>query len=470
MYPEAARCGKQADDRGLSRGGKFIHWKVWSMTDKVDRKISPAFWVPTLYFAEGLPFVTINVVTVLMYKSLGISDADITLFTTLVILPWTLKPFWGPVLEMFKTKKYFVVATQFLGGVGFGLIALSLKLPNFFQYSLALLAIVAFNGATHDIAADGVYINVLTGKEQAKYVGWQGAFYNVAKVLSQGAFVFLAGELEDSVGVLHAWMIVMGLFGAIMVLLSLYHTRMLPSGGASMQVKTAHEAFGTFWDVVRTFFRKQYIAWGIVFIILYRFAEGQAMKIVPLFFKASRSSGGLGLSISQIGIVYGIFPSIAFILGSILAGYFTAKQGLRKSLLILCAFFNIPFAVYTVLAYTTPTSIYLIGTATVLEYFGYGFGFIGLTLFMMQQIAPGKYKMAHYAFATGVMNLGLMIPSALSGFVSDFLGYRHFFLWVMISTIPSFLVAWLVPFRKTEDDVAGSAGPSLAVESGAEQK
>ncbi len=438
------------------------------MTDKVARKTSPAFWVPTLYFAEGLPFVVINVVTVLMYKSLGVSDAEIALFTTLVILPWTLKPFWGPVLEMFKTKKYFVLATQFIGGIGFGLLALTLNLPEFFQYSLALLAIIAFNGATHDIAADGVYINTLTMKEQSKYVGWQGAFYNVAKVLSQGAFVFVAGELEHSVGVVHAWMIVMALFGGIMVLLSIYHSRMLPTGGAAGQVKTAGEAFGTFWDVVRTFFAKKYIAWGIAFIILFRFAEGQAMKIVPLFFKAGRASGGLGLSISQIGIAYGLFPPMAFILGSILAGYFTARRGLRKSLVILCAFFNIPFAVYTVLAYTTPTSIYVIGAATVLEYFGYGFGFIGLTLFMMQQIAPGKYKMAHYAFATGIMNLGLMIPSALSGFISDFLGYKHFFLWVMLSTIPSFLVAWLVPFREVEKEKAVSVEPSLAVDSGVE--
>ncbi len=424
------------------------------MTDGIPRKIRPAFWVPTLYFAEGLPFVTINVVSVLMYKSMKVPDAKIAFFTTLVILPWTLKPLWGPLLEMFKTKKYFVLATQFAGGVGFGLLALTLRLPNFFQYSLVLLAIIAFNGATHDIAADGVYINVLSGKEQAEYVGWQGAFYNVAKVLSQGAFVYVAGQLETSVGVTEAWMIVMAIFGGIMILLSLYHSRMLPVGGESGQVKTAHEAFGTFWDVVKTFFEKKYIGWGIVFIILYRFAEGQAMKIVPLFMRAERAVGGLGLSTSQIGIIYGFFPPAAFILGSMLAGYFIAKRGLRKSLLVLCALFNIPFAVYAFLAFVQPDSLLTIGTAVVFEYFGYGFGFVGLTLYMMQQIAPGKYKMAHYAFATGVMNLGLMIPSALSGFVSDFLGYKHFFLWVMVATIPSFLVAWLVPFREVESEIS----------------
>jgi len=414
----------------------------------------PAFWVPTLYFAEGLPFVTINVVSVLMYKSMKVPDAQIAFFTTLVILPWTLKPFWGPLLEMFKTKKYFVLATQFIGGIAFGLLALSLRLPSFFQWSLIILGLIAFNGATHDIAADGVYINSLSEKEQAEYVGWQGAFYNVAKVLSQGVFVYVAGQLETTIGVVQAWMIVMAVFGGILVLLSLYHSRMLPVGGGAGQVKTAQEAFGTFWDVVKTFFRKKYIVWGIVFIILYRFAEGQAMKIVPLFMRASRLVGGLGLSTSQIGIIYGFFPPAAFILGSMLGGYFIAKRGLRKSLLVLCGFFNIPFAVYLFLAFAQPASLVTIGTAVVFEYFGYGFGFVGLTLYMMQQIAPGKYKMAHYAFATGVMNLGLMIPSALSGFISDFLGYKHFFLWVMVATIPSFLVAWLVPFRETELEIA----------------
>lgn len=422
------------------------------MVDKIKKMVHPGFWVPSLYFAEGLPFVTINVVSVLMYKAMGISDAQIAFFTTIVMLPWTLKPLWGPFLEMFKTKKYFVIATQFVGGVCFGLLALTLHLPDFFGYSLALLAIIAFNGATHDIAADGVYINALSEKDQSKYVGWQGAFYNVAKVLSQGAFVFLAGQLEKTVGVVSAWSIVMGIFGAILVALSLYHSKMLPVGGVSEKVKTSKEAIATFGKVFKTFFEKKYIAWGITFIILYRFAEGQAMKIVPLFLKASRSVGGLGLETSQIGVIYGVFPPAAFILGSILAGYFVAKRGLKKSLFVLCCFFNIPFAVYAFLAFTTPTNLFSIGTAVVFEYFGYGFGFVGLTLYMMQQIAPGKYKMAHYAFATGVMNLGMMIPAALSGVVSDFLGYRQFFIWVMVSTIPSFLVALLVPFRKTENE------------------
>ena len=418
------------------------------------RPVQPIRWVPTVYFAEGLPFVAIAMVSSLMYKSMGISDAQIAFWTSLVMLPWTLKPVWGPLLEMFKTKKHFVVATEFFGGITFGLLALTLPLDGFFRYSLALFAIIAFNGATHDIAADGVYINVLSDKLQAQYVGWQGAFYNIAKVFTQGALVYLAGQLEISIGVVHAWMIVCGVFGAIMVALSIYHARVLPSGGAASQVTSIREAFATFWDVLQTFFQKKFVLWGILFIILYRFAEGQAIKIVPLFFRAARDAGGLGLTTSEIGIVYGTFGAIAFVVGSLLAGYFTAGRGLRKSLFILCCFFNIPFAVYAFLAITMPTSLYVIGGAVVFEYFGYGFGFVGLTLFMMQQIAPGKYKMAHYAFATGIMSLGMMIPSMLSGLISDWLGYRNFFIWVMIATIPSFVMTWLVPFRDTETNEA----------------
>ncbi|HVN48944.1 MAG TPA: MFS transporter [Bacteroidota bacterium] len=410
----------------------------------------PALWVPTLYTAEGLPFVVVNVVSVLMYKSLGLADAQIAFFTSLVAFPWALKPLWGPLLEMFKTKKHFVLATQFLGGVSFGLLALSLHLPGFFTWTIIFFGIIAINSAIHDTAADGVYINVLTPKEQSEYVGWQGAFYNVGKILSQGAFVYLAGYLEKTIGVVAAWTIVMSGFGVLLIGMSIYHWRMLPSGGQAPQVKNVQESLATFWDVVRTFFQKKYIVWGIIFLVLYRFAEGQAIRIFPLFMRASRDAGGLGLSTEEIGALYGFLPPLAFVLGSVLSGYFTANRGLRKALIVLCAFFNIPFVAYTILALYQPTSLILISSLVTLEYFGYGFGFVGLTLFMMQQIAPGKYKMAHYAFATSLMQLGFLLPSMVSGMVSDYLGYKHFFMWVLVATIPSFLITWFVPFRETE--------------------
>lgn len=418
-------------------------------------KKHPAYWIPTTWLAMGLPFVALAASSAIMYKNLGISDSQIAFWTSLVMLPWTLKPLWGPFLEMFKTKKFFVYTTQIFTGCIFGLVALSLQTDHFFAFSISLLAIIAFSGATHDMAADGIYLNELTPKLQAEYVGWQGAFYNIAKVLSGGVLVYLAGELEKNIGIVNAWMTVMFVYGVIMIVLGLYNMKMLPPGGASKNVHSAKEGFDTLKDVVITFFKKKNIWFSLCFIVLYRFAEGQAIKITPLFFKAARADGGLGLSTSQIGILYGVFGSIAFVLGSIAAGYFVSKKGLsRKTLLILCAFFNIPFAAYTFLAITLPVNVYVIGAAVALEYFGYGFGFVGLILFMMQQIAPGKYKMAHYAFGSGLMNLGFMIPSMVSGFVSDYLGYKDFFIWVLIATIPAFLVTWLVPLNKMEEEIA----------------
>ena len=419
------------------------------------RFFHPALWVPTLYTAEGLPFVMVNVVSVLMYKSLGMKDAQIAFFTSLVTIPWALKPLWGPLVEMGRSRKGFVLATEMGGGICFGLLALSLHLPDFFTWTLIFFGLIAINSAVHDTAADGVYVTELSPTDQARYVGWQGAFYNVGKILSQGGFVWAAGWLEQHYGAVTAWTLAMTSFGILMALLAGWHLAFLPKGA---RFKQDGGGLKTFLDVIVTFFRKKYILWGVLFLVLYRFAEGQAIKIVPLFMRAGREGGGLGLSTQDIGVMYGVFPPIAFILGSLLAGYFTAGRGLRKSLLVLCAGFNIPFAVYLALALTQPTGLPLITGLVSLEYLGYGFGFIGLQLFMMQQIAPGPYRTAHYAFATSLMNLGFLIPSAVSGALSDFLGYREFFVWVMAATIPSFLVSWLVPFRDTTEEPAAASG------------
>ena len=406
----------------------------------------PATWILSAYFAMGLPFIVIAQASALMYKNMGISDTQITFWTTWIMLPWTIKFLWSPVLEMYKTKKHFVVLAQFITAFSFAMVALALPMSNFFTYTIALLIIIAFSGATNDIATDGIYLNELTPKLQAEYAGWQGAAYNLAKILTMSGFVYLAGQLEESIGVVNAWVTVMLIFGGIMAILGLYHLKMLPKGEkAPAGQEASSEATSALSEGIRTFFQKKNIYWYIAFIILYRFAEGFAIKISPLFFKADVANGGLGLATKQIGMIYGIAAG-AFVLGSILAGYFIAGRGLKRSLMFLCASFNVPFAVYAVLAITQPSNLYFIGGAVILEYLGYGFGFVGLMLFMMQQVAPGKYKMAHYAFASGIMNLGFMIPSMMSGYISDHLGYKTFFIWVLVATIPSFLAAYFVPF------------------------
>lgn len=427
---------------------------------------SPISWVPTLYFAMGMPFVVLNMVCVLMFKGLDVSDAQIALWTSIIMFPWTLKPLWSPLLEMYKTKKFFVIVTQIATGCIFGLVALALHLPDFFAVCIALLAVIALSGATHDVAADGVYMATLSNEDQARYIGWQGAFYNIAKIAATGGLVMLAGVLikhftgdvstldtaaaavAKRQGTVMAWTVIMAVIGLIMVLLGLYNAKFVPADhrDAAADRPGFKETMVELGNVFVDLFRKRHIIYYIFFIILYRFAEGFVMKIVPLFLKADRANQGLGLSEEEIGLCYGTFGAAAFVIGSILAGYYVAHRGLQKSLFSLCCVFNLPFVAYTLLAIYQPESLWLIGGGIVLEYFGYGFGFVGLTLFMMQQIAPGKHQMAHYAFASGIMNLGVMLPGMLSGYVSDWLGYRDFFIFVLVCTIPAFLITWFVPF------------------------
>lgn len=412
----------------------------------------PLTWIATVYFAMGLPFVAMAQASSLMFKNLGISDTQIALWTSLIMIPWTFKPLWSPILEMFRTKKIFVVATQMVTGISFALVAFSLHLPDFFAYAIAFMAIIAFSGATHDIATVGVYLNELNPQQQSKYVGWQGAFYNIAKIFSGGALVYVAGELEKTMGVTMAWTIVMLIYALIMIILSIYHMKFLPLGQSAVEdVRSLSEGWRTLKDVAISFFQKKNIVMSILFVIFYRFAEGFAIKIAPLFLKADVADGGLGLSTSQIGMIYGVVGSAAFVLGSILAGNMTSRRGLKKSLLLLCASFNLPFAVYFFLSHYQPDNIFLISSAIAVEYFGYGFGFVGLILYIMQQISPGKYKTAHYAFADGIMALGFMLPSMLSGYFSDLLGYKTFFVMVLVATIPSFIVTILAPFNNKEE-------------------
>ncbi|MBO8485402.1 MAG: MFS transporter [Bacteroidetes bacterium] len=434
-----------------------------------NKKISPLRWVPSAYFAMGMPFVILNMVCVLMFKGLGIEDSQIALWTSVIMFPWTIKFLWSPFLEMFKTKKFFVVATQLISGIGFGLVALALHMDHFFAISIAILAVIALSGATHDIALDGLYMAELSKSDQAKYIGWQGAFYNLAKLIATGLLVYLAGIIIDHYSAagytaedaaLPAWTIIMLSCCAILVLLGLWHKISLPS--SQPHVETGNRSAGVIMRelgaVISEFFTKKHIWLYISFIILYRLGEGFVMKIVPLFLKADVADGGLGLSEQQIGMYYGTFGAAAFVLGSLLAGYYISHIGLKKALFSLVCIFNIPFLVYTYFAWAQPSSMILIGSGIVLEYFGYGFGFVGLTLFMMQQVAPGPHQMAHYAFASGIMNLSVMMTGAVSGFLSDALGYKLFFIVVMIAVVPVFVMTKFLPFTypdKSPDEKNG---------------
>ena len=426
---------------------------------KDNRTHHPVSWVPSLYFAMGLPFVILNMVSAVMFKDLQISDAQIAFWTSLIMWPWTIKFLWSPLIEVFGTKKFFVVATQIVSGLLFGVTALALHMPHFFAVTVALFAVVAFSGATHDIAADGVYMSELSNRDQAKYIGWQGAFYNLAKLVATGGLVWFAGWLYDRFctagqapfeASVDSWTAIFAILSAVLVMLGLYHWRILPSGSSGRAGAVGGGETGGLGEVVSTFFAKRHIWFYIAFIIIYRLGEGFVMKIVPLFLKSDTAVGGLGLTNQQIGLYYGTFGAAAFLLGSLLAGYYISHFGLKRTLFSLCCVFNIPFAAYVFLSWVQPDNMWLIGGSIVVEYFGYGFGFVGLTLFMMQQVAPGRHQMAHYAFASGIMNLSVMLTGAVSGYLSDALGYKYFFIFALCSTIPAFVITRLVPF--TYDD------------------
>jgi len=424
----------------------------------VGKRSHPLSWVPTLYLAESLPFAAVIMVSVLMYRSLrtefpSLTDGRITLYTALLGLPWSLKPFWSPFLELYRVKKHIALLTQVVGGALFGCLALALKAPPVIELSLVIFALLAFNSATHDIVADGIYLDSLSASDQAKYSGVQSAFWTLGSVLAQGALVWVAGRLETSLGIRPAWMVVMGVLALFMVLLAGYHSRMLPTGKLSTaNVTSFADARHKFRTVVDAFFLKKNLWWMIMFVLLYRFSEAQVTKVAPLFMRAPRADGGLGLSTEDVGIIYGTIATVAFVLGSLAGGAYAAKIGLKKALPWLVMIFNVPNALFTFLAFATPTSFIVITASATLEKFTLGFGQVALIVYMMQQVAPGKYRMAHYGFATALMNVGVQIPGMLSGSIKDAIGFKWFFVYVLLAAIPSFLVAFLVPFREIKED------------------
>jgi PAT family beta-lactamase induction signal transducer AmpG len=401
----------------------------------------PLAWVPTLYLAQGLPFYAVALVAGLMFKSLGMPNDLIARWTGVLGLAWVFKALWSPFLELARSKKSVVVTFQLAGAASLAGVALALQLPGWFAISIALLAVVALASATHDIAADGLYIASLSARQQAAYAGWQGAFFNAAKFLSLGGLVILAGYLERRIG---AWTAVFTLLGATMAALALYHLWALPGagkpeagrgGGASLAGVAA-----TLADVIRAFFAKPGIWMGILFIILFRAGEGQIQTIGPLFLRDARAVGGLGLSTGEVGAVYGTAGTIAFLAGSIAGGYFTSWLGLKRAMPWLILAMNLPNAVFCYLSVAQPDSLAVIATALAVEMFGYGFGFVGIILFIMQVIASGRYQTAHYALGTGFMQLGFVLFKMISGDIQQALGYRHFFLWVLLAALPVLLM------------------------------
>ena len=408
------------------------------------KRHQPWRWIPTLYFGQGIPYVVVMTLSVIMYKNLGLSNTDIALYTSWLYLPWVIKPLWSPVVDMFKTKRYWIVTLQLVIGASLALVALTIPTTHFFQVTLAVFWLMAFSSATHDIAADGFYMLALPQHEQAAFVGVRSTFYRIAMITGQGGLVFLAGKISEQTGnVSLAWSIIFFILAGMFIALFVYHRFVLPVPASDQPmlrgIESGSEVFKGFVDTFKSFFKRQDIFIILAFLLLFRFGEAQALKLVAPFLLDPLAKGGLALTTSQVGLVYGTIGVIALTLGGLLGGYAISRHGLKRWIWPMLLAVHLPNLAFVFLAYALPESVYVIAIAIAIEQFGYGFGFAAYLLFMIM-VADGAHKTAHYAICTGFMALGMMLPGMASGWIQEQLGYQHFFIWVCIATLPSLLV------------------------------
>jgi PAT family beta-lactamase induction signal transducer AmpG len=407
---------------------------------------NPWTWVPSLYVAEGIPYIMVMTVSVVLYKRLGISNTDIALYTSWLYLPWVIKPLWSPFVDLFKTKRYWILLMQLMIGASLACVAFFIPASRFFQYTLAFFWLMAFSSATHDTAADGFYMLGLPEHLQAAFVGVRTTFYRIATIATQGGLVVFAGFLEKkSDGMSTAWSITLFLAAAVFIALFLYHFFILPCPTEDRTAirNSSKTLCREFLDAFGLFFRKKRILAILSFFLFYRLGETQLLKIIPLFLLDPRSKGGMELTTSEVGIIYGTVGIISLALGGLLGGYAIYRKGLKFWIWIMACAIHLPDLVYVYLSRVMPDQIHLINFCVALEQFGYGFGFTAYTMFMIM-VSEGEYKTVHYAIATGIMALGMMVPAMLSGWLQEQLGYPNYFLWVIMATIPGFIVTGLV--------------------------
>jgi MFS transporter, PAT family, beta-lactamase induction signal transducer AmpG len=422
---------------------------------------NPFLWVPSSYLAMGLIYVTVGSVANVMFKNMGMDNTNAAFWSSILGFPYTFKFLWAPLLELYQTKKFFVVLMQFLLAASIVGVALALKLPGttWLVPVLALLALSAMLGATQDIGSDGVYVTTLPPKDMAKYTGFQSMCWNAGFLLAAGPLIHFSGVLHDNTqswGT--SWMVIMLVIAGLMLLAGLYHGRMLPPGAAALDApKSFGQAMGTFGHTFVTFFQKKGVWLMIAFAFFYRTGFGLIDKMGPLFMIDDRAKGGLGLSNQMLGDINGTFGTGAFILGSLVGGWVVSRAGLKKSLLILCLCLNVPNVTFLILSQTLPSNYYVIAAIVTLEKLGWGIGCVGHMIYMMQQIAPGPYKTAHYTIATALMGACMMSTGAVSGYIQKWVGYQWFFIIVLLAAAPSIVVTLLAPFHHPD-----SAGPSAA--------
>ncbi|MBN2717462.1 MAG: MFS transporter [Deltaproteobacteria bacterium] len=426
-----------------------------SGSEQPKKKIKhPLSWVTSNYIAMGIPFSMVIWVAGTMFKDLGHSDGEITVATASIGIVWSLKPFWAGFLDMFKTKKFFVLSMEFVIGVLFALMGLALYLPGYFGAIIGLMWIVAIASATQDICSDGIYISSLKKEDQAKYIGVQSMAWNLGRVIAVSAVVWLAGYMQSSMGMTPkaAWLYALLASGLGMGAFGLYHMAMLPTGSVPQekQGRSGKAIVKEFLDSAGDFCNKRSL-WGMLaFVFFYRSGEGLLLVEAPLFMQGCLEDGALQLSLVDKGTIDGTISTVVSVIGGLLGGAFISRFTLKRTLFILALCVNVPNACYLYLSYAVTPENHLsfahIATLVSIEKFWYGFGFVGNMLYMMQQLAPGKFKMTHYAFATAFMNLILVPTQMVSGPLADSMGFKEYFFWVMIACIPSLIAAWFAPF------------------------
>ena len=418
---------------------------------------NPWAWIPSLYYAEGIPYVVVMTLATVMYKNLGRSNTEIALYTSWLYLPWVIKPLWSPLVDLFRTKRFWIVTLQCTIGVAFALVAFTLPAPGYFQLSLAVFWLMAFSSATHDIAADGFYLLAMPPGEQAAFVGVRSTFYRLASLTAQGGLVYLAGMWQKSTGSLtQAWTMVFGLLAAVFGIVGIYHFFALPRPETDRPTSEGQEWAKEFVKVFVGFLGRPGILTILAMLLLYRLAESQALKLISPFLLDRREKGGLGLATEEVGIVYGTVGVIALTVGGLVGGWVISRYGLKRMLWPMILAMHAPNVAFLLLALTQPTNLAVIGSALAVEQFGYGFGFTAYMLYMIM-VAEGPHKTAHYAICTGFMALGMMLPGMGAGWIEDHVGYVKFFIWVLVCTIPSFIVISRLKIDPSFGRKAGSA-------------
>ncbi|WP_394774690.1 MFS transporter [Flavobacterium sp.] len=413
---------------------------------KTDNK--PWFWIPLLNFASGLPYAVIISVSVIMYKNLGISNEDIGVYTSLLYLPWVIKPLWSPFIELHGTKRKWFLSMQLLISIAFLIVGFTIPASGFFMMTLAIFWVAAFASASNDIASDGFYLLVLPKNQQSFFLGIRSTFYRLSMLAGNGLIVLLAGYLEHKYSDnTKAWSYTMIFVGLLITFITIYNYFSTPRTEINAGEKPKSEEHQNFASIFITFFQKKQIGLVLAFILLFRLGESQLIKMLSPFLIDPKNVGGMGLDTQDVGIIYGTFGVAALTVGGILGGIAISKQGLTKWMLPMILAMHLPIIGFVLLAHFHPTSIYYIYAVVITEQFGYGFGFAAFMMYLIY-VAEGESKTAHYALATGFMALGMMLPGMASGYIQEYLGYGNFFIWVFLATIPGIILSRFLIFPK----------------------